>query len=67
MEWQWFLALLLLACPLAMFWMMRGTSHGEEGRGSEAVKGDAAAPETAPLSADEEIEVVRERLPPLEE
>ena len=69
MDWQWFLtilpSLLFLACPLAMFWLMRGMSHGD-GCGSKAAKGDGAAPATVPLSDDDEIRVLRERLARLE-
>lgn len=58
--------LLLLACPLSMFWMMRGMSHGES-CGDETKNSNGLAPATAPASnPDEEMRVLKERLARLE-
>ena len=58
--------LLLLACPLSMFWMMRGMSHGES-CGSQTKETSGPAPAAVPLSnPDEEMRVLRERLARLE-
>lgn len=70
MDWQWIVALLpwlfVLACPLAMFWMMRGMSHGES-CGKENANSEGIAPgATAARSTDEEVKVLKERLARLE-
>ena len=58
--------LLLLACPLSMFWMMRGMSHGES-CGSQAKETSGSAPAAVPVSnPDEDIRVLKERLARLE-
>lgn len=58
--------LLLLACPLSMFWMMRGMSHGES-CGSQTNDTSGSAPAAVPVSnPDEEIRVLQERLARLE-
>ena len=62
--------LLILVCPVAMFWMMRGKSHGE----SSGTSGGNAAPNAqAPLAAaatagsrEDEIRELKERLARLE-
>lgn len=68
MDWQWIFAILpwlfVLACPLTMFWMMRGMSHGESCKKTENDEG--TAPATAARSTDEEIRVLKERLAHLE-
>jgi hypothetical protein len=58
--------LLLLACPLSMYWMMRGMSHGEPW-GKQAKDGNGLALAVVPVSdPEEEIRVLRERLARLE-
>jgi hypothetical protein len=58
--------LLLLACPLSMFWMMRGMSHGES-CGNKTNDAMGSAPAAVPVSnPDEEIRILRERLARLE-
>lgn len=56
--------LLLLACPVSMFWMMRSMSHGEGGDRNKDPNAPALVP--ARVSTDEEIRALRERLARLE-
>lgn len=69
MDWQWIVFLLpwlfVLACPLAMFWMMRGMSRGES-CGKKATKNQETAPAAAAPSTDTEIKLLKERLAHLE-
>lgn len=70
MSWELMIAflpwLLLLACPLSMFWMMRGMSPGES-CGDKPKDTGGLAPATAPVNdPDEEIRVLKERLARLE-
>lgn len=71
MNWETVLGLLpfliLLACPLHMWWMMRGGSHGEScgkkgDTGGEGPEGDVAPAD----SAEHEIRLLRERIAQLE-
>ena len=69
MNWEWILGalpllLLLLACPLAMFWMMRGMSHGESSGKNAKNRHDGLA--VVPVHTDQEIRALRERLARLE-
>lgn len=58
--------LLLLACPLSVFWMMRGISHGES-CGKQTKDENALTPAAVPVSnPDEEIRVLKKRLARLE-
>ena len=67
MNWEWILGavplLLLLACPISMFWMMRSMSHGDCGRNTKD-RHDGLA--VVPVHTDEEIRALRERLARLE-
>jgi hypothetical protein len=69
MDWQWMVAilpwLLFLACPLSMFWMMRGMSHGES-CGKKGMENKGTAPATAAQGGGEEIQMLKERLARLE-
>lgn len=59
--------LLILACPLSMWWMMRGMSHGESCGKTKHVGNEG--PRLAVLSArstEQEIRELRERLARLE-
>ena len=58
--------LLLLACPISMFWMMRGMSQGES-CSSQTKETNGTAPAAVSVSnPDEEIRVLKERLVRLE-
>lgn len=70
MSWELIVAflpwLLVLACPLSMFWMMRGMSQGES-CGSDKEHKNGLIPATVPVSSrDEEIRALKERLAHLE-
>lgn len=70
MSWEWILGLLplllvLVACPLAMFMMMRGMSHGGSG-GKTADSGEPGLKAVPVRTPDEEIRDLRERLARLE-
>lgn len=57
--------LLLLACPLSMFWMMRAMGNGES-CGSNAKDQNGMVPALVPVNTEEEIRALRERLARLE-
>lgn len=57
--------LLLLACPLSMFWMMHAMRNGES-CGSNAKDPNGMVPAVAPVNTDEEVRHLRERLARLE-
>lgn len=65
MSWELMLGLLpwllLLACPLAMFWMMRGMSHGGAS-GKTTHSGESGLKAVPVRTQDEEIRQLRERL-----
>lgn len=72
MAWEWIgMALpwvLVLACPLAMFWMMRGM-HGSGSGGRQAGSGNRSMqPAAVPVqsSREREVQVLKERLARLE-
>ena len=57
--------LLILACPISMFWMMRGMSHGGACGGQR--KDTEGSPVVVPVrNPDEEIRLLKERLARLE-
>lgn len=66
MSWEWLAGLLpfllLLACPIAMWFMMRGMSH-DHGRGSSKDGSDADAAEAA---LRREVETLRTSVAELE-
>lgn len=59
--------LILLACPLAMWWMMRGMSHGESCGKEANPHGEAPQAAAVPVEgAEHEIRLLKERLARLE-
>lgn len=71
MTWEWIAIALpwvfVLACPLAMFWMMRGMHGGgscDKKAGTESEGMQAAA--VPARSQEQEIQVLKERLARLE-
>lgn len=70
---EWFLALLpwlaILACPVAMFWMMRGTHGGscaKEHASAGSAARNAAGDHAHPAAVASELAQLRERLALLE-
>jgi hypothetical protein len=67
MSWELVLGLLplliLLACPLHMWWMMRHMSHGESCGHQADRKGEGPQAAVAPTeSAEQEIRLLKERI-----
>lgn len=72
MTWEWIAILLpwvfILACPLTMFWMMRGMHGGGSCGKKTETEGEGAQAPAAPVRSRQaqEIEVLKERLARLE-
>ena len=71
MTWEWIAIALpwvfVLACPLAMFWMMRGMHGGGSSGSQAATQNGRMHPAAVPVrSRQQEIEVLKQRLASLE-
>ena len=71
MSWEFILGvlpfLILLACPLHMWWMMRHMSHGESCGKQRNAEVEAPEAGVAPAEgADQEIRILKERIARLE-